>query len=72
MFYSITLPAKYHCLACNNLFHEPEIAYERKGRYYRRREKCPSCKSEKIETATDFRMSGRYEQAKTGEGGRDG
>lgn len=62
MFISVTLPATHHCLKCDSLFHDPKVTYERKGRYYYRREKCPYCKSEKIEAAAEFRISGRYKK----------
>lgn len=57
-----TPAAKYHCRDCNELFIEPESTLQRgqklsdNGDFYRI-ELCPSCGSENIESAFEYRVS---------------
>lgn len=61
MITSYTPAAKYHCRDCGELFVEPDWTLRRgqklsdNGDFYRI-EICPSCDSENIETAFDYRM----------------
>lgn len=45
---TITLPAKYKCNDCGDLFIDPETQYERRGKYYYVRDACPACRSTNV------------------------
>jgi hypothetical protein len=53
---SITLPAKYKCNYCGDLFIGPKTHYERRGKYYYVRNACPTCQS------TDIAYLGFFER----------
>jgi hypothetical protein len=46
---SVTLPAKYQCDDCGDLFIDPETDYERRGKYYYVRDACPACYSTNVD-----------------------
>jgi hypothetical protein len=64
-----TPAAKYHCRNCGELFVEPEWGLRRgqklsdDGDFYRF-ERCPSCKSENVETALAYRLRGAISEGR--------